>query len=136
MLRDSLAGHVQSFAQVSQGLPIFLMESVEKLPAVSIRQSLENRVISHLQTGNQSVPYMQQYYGTAWFPVKVWFQISSLRVGRGLCLVSGYRIRRNGQREPNRQADQAEGTSTFTTSLLGKWGFIQMRIGHAETGYS
>lgn len=49
VLGDSLTSHIQALAQLSECLPVFLVQAVKELPAVSIRQGLENGVISHLQ---------------------------------------------------------------------------------------
>jgi hypothetical protein len=61
VLGDGLTSHIEPLAQLSECLPIFPPQAVKELSAASIRQSLENSVISHLQTGNQSVPYIHPY---------------------------------------------------------------------------
>lgn len=49
VLGDSLTRHIEALAQISECLPIFLVQAVKELPAASIRQSLEKGVISHFQ---------------------------------------------------------------------------------------
>jgi hypothetical protein len=47
MLRDRLAGHVQSLAQLAERLPISAVQPIQQLPTASIGQSAKHSVVAH-----------------------------------------------------------------------------------------